>query len=165
MQMNTEIEKELHRRELEEKNLQFTHFSNEDALKVGLTVADLAAKRSGAVVIEIVVNGNELFHYNMPGSNPRQCAWVKKKANMVFSAQMSSLHAGQFLEASGKDLWEDWRCSDAEYATIGGGFPIILKGTGIIGSLCCSGLPHTEDHRLLVDAVAEYLGADPYREA
>jgi len=162
--MNTGLDKELHKRELEEKNLQFSWFSNEDALKLGLLVEELARKRKGSVAIEIAVNGNVLFHYGMPGSNPRQCAWIKKKANMVFSAQMSSLHAGQFLQASGKDLWKDWRCSDAEYATIGGGFPIAIRGTGIIGSLCCSGLPHEEDHRLLVDAIAQYLGVDPYKE-
>ncbi len=161
--MGDNLRDELAKRELEEKNLQFDTFSNEDALALGLQVLSLAKERNAVVAMEIVVNGNEIFHYNMPGSNPRQCNWIKKKANMVFSAQMSSLHAGQFLEATGKDLWVDWRCSEADYATIGGGFPIILKGTGIIGSICCSGLPHEQDHKLLVDSISTFLGVNPYK--
>lgn len=159
-----DIKEQLKLRKLEEKNLQFDHFNNEDALALGLTILETAKERGAVVAMEITVNGNEIFHYNMPGSNPRQCNWIKKKANMVFSAQMSSLHAGQFLEDTGKDLWVDWRISDADYATIGGGFPIILKGTGIIGSVCCSGLPHEQDHQLLVDSIGKMLGVDPYHE-
>ena len=153
-----DLKNELLLREAEEKELVFEHFSNEDALALGLEVLRLAKERGANVVIEITVNGVELFHYNMPGTNERQCMWVRRKGNMVRTAQMSSLHAGQLIAFKGLDLWEDWRMDDDEYATIGGGFPISIKGTGIIGSVTCSGLPHEEDHRLLVDSVRSFLG-------
>ena len=86
--------------------------------------------------------------------------WVQGKQNTVQVAQMSSLHAGQFLASEGKDLWKDWRLSDADYAILGGGFPITVAGTGVIGAVACSGLPHEEDHRLLVDSISELLGID-----
>ena len=50
------------------------------------------------------------------------------------------------------------------YAAIGGGFPITLAGTGIVGAVACSGLPHPEDHRLLVDCISEMLGIDLTKE-
>lgn len=43
---------------------------------------------------------------------------------------------------------------------MGGGFPITLVGTGVIGAVACSGLPHEEDHKLLIDAISEVLGVD-----
>ena len=46
------------------------------------------------------------------------------------------------------------------YAAIGGGFPIALKGTGVIGAVACSGLPHEQDHQLLVDALCAVLNVD-----
>ena len=79
---------------------------------------------------------------------------------MVQVSQISSLRAGQYLQCEGKDLWKDWRLSDADYAAIGGGFPIALKGTGVIGAVACSGLPHEQDHQLLVDALCAVLNVD-----
>ena len=84
--------------------------------------------------------------------------WVRRKANMVRAAQVSSLHAMQQREAEGKDMIKDWGLDPLEYAAIGGGFPIRLKGTGIIGAVAVSGLPHREDHQLIVEALSEYLG-------
>ena len=59
-----------------------------------------------------------------------------------------------------KDQEKDWRLNNEEYGAIGGGFPIIVKGTGIIGAVACSGLAHTDDHQLLVDSIAEILGVE-----
>ena len=96
----------------------------------------------------------------MEGSNQRHALWVKRKQNMVNTIQISTLHACQQLIAEGKDQWKDWRLNEAEYGAIGGGFPFILVGTGVIGSVACSGLPHEEDHKLLIDAISEILGVD-----
>ena len=44
-----------------------------------------------------------------------------------------------------------------EIACCGGGFPLTVKNTGVIGTICVSGLPHLEDHNFIVDALKEYL--------
>ena len=49
---------------------------------------------------------------------------------------------------------------EADYAAIGGGFPIIVAGTGVVGAVACSGLPHEMDHQLLVDAICQILDVD-----
>jgi uncharacterized protein (UPF0303 family) len=40
----------------------------------------------------------------------------------------------------------------------GGGFPITVKGAGIIGVIAVSGLPEREDHGVVVDALCDHLG-------
>lgn len=148
----------LAQRRKEEEMLRFPAFSYEDALTLGLKIIEKAKERGAAVAIDIEVNGNQLFHYAMPGSNKRHAMWIRRKHNMVQTAQISSLHAFQQLIHEGKDQWKDWRMNEADYGAIGGGFPIHVAGTGIIGSVACSALPHEEDHRLLVDSISEMLG-------
>ena len=158
--MNEELKLALAQREKEETLLCFDKFSNEDALALGLKIIEKAQQRGAAVAIDIVVNGVQIFHYNMPGSNKRHAMWIWRKENMVQVSQCSTLHAMYQLQRDGKDQELDWRLNKGEYGAIGGGFPIIVKGTGIIGSVACSGLAHTEDHQLLVDSIAELLGVE-----
>lgn len=155
--MNNMTEALAHRRK-EEELLRFSSFSNEDALTLGLKIVEKAKQRGAAVAIDIEVNGNQLFHYAMPGSNKRHALWIRRKQNMVQTTLISSLHAYQQLINEGKDQWKDWRLNEADYGAIGGGFPIHVIGTGIVGAVACSALPHEEDHRLLVDSISEMIG-------
>ena len=155
-----EIKEKIALRQKEEALLCYPKFNNEDALALGLKIADLAKEWGVAVAIDVEVNGVQLFHYNMPGSHERNCMWIRRKHNTVRTCQISTLHAGQQLEMMGKELWRDWKLEEKDYAVLGGGFPINVAGTGIIGSVACSGLPHEEDHRLLITAISEILGVD-----
>lgn len=154
------LAQELAKRAKEEELLCFDKFSNEDALALGLKIVEKAKQRNAAVAIDIEVNGVQLFHYNMPGSNKRHAMWIRRKQNMVQVSQCSTLHAMYQLIRDNKDQEKDWRLNNAEYGAIGGGFPITVKGTGIIGAVACSGLAHTDDHQLLVDSIAELLGVE-----
>ena len=44
-------------------------------------------------------------------------------------------------------------------------FPIIVKGAGAIGSITVSGLPESEDHRVVVETIADYLKLDKAKYA
>lgn len=156
--MNPNTKNMLARRRKEEAVLCFPKFSNEDALALGLKIIEKAKERGACVAIGIEINGNQIFHYAMPGSNKRFALWVRRKLNMVQTILISTLHAYYQLLDEGKDQWKDWRLNEAEYAAIGGGFPIHVTGTGVIGAVACSGLPHEDDHKLLVDSISEFLG-------
>jgi len=158
--MSEELKKALARREKEEALLCFDHFSNEDALALGLKVVEKAKERGVSVAVGIDINGTEMFHYTMTGASQRLGMWVKRKQNTVRETWISTYHVHQQLIHDGKDLWKNWRLNDVEYGSIGGGFPITIKGTGVVGSIACSGLPHEEDHQLLVDALCDMLGVD-----
>jgi uncharacterized protein (UPF0303 family) len=42
----------------------------------------------------------------------------------------------------------------------GGGFPILLEGTGPVGSVVISGLPQRDDHNMVIMALAKLLEKD-----
>jgi uncharacterized protein (UPF0303 family) len=47
-----------------------------------------------------------------------------------------------------------------DHAQAGGGFPIHLKGTGVVGVITVSGVPQREDHGFVVEMLCEFLGQD-----
>ncbi|TGW07145.1 hypothetical protein EN788_38365, partial [Mesorhizobium sp. M2D.F.Ca.ET.145.01.1.1] len=48
----------------------------------------------------------------------------------------------------------------ADYVLAGGGFPVAVKGAGVIGVIAVSGLPERQDHGVVVDALCDHLGID-----
>ncbi|TIU11449.1 MAG: hypothetical protein E5W49_28110, partial [Mesorhizobium sp.] len=48
----------------------------------------------------------------------------------------------------------------SDYVLAGGGFPVTVKGAGVIGVIAVSGLPEREDHGVVVDALCSHLGVD-----
>ncbi|TJW48227.1 MAG: hypothetical protein E5W83_03810, partial [Mesorhizobium sp.] len=53
----------------------------------------------------------------------------------------------------------------ADYVLAGGGFPVTVKGAGVIGVVAVSGLPEREDHGVVVDALCAHLGIDAHKLA
>ena len=47
-----------------------------------------------------------------------------------------------------------------DYVMAGGGFPITVRGIGVVGSVTVSGLHERDDHEIGVAAICDYLGAD-----
>jgi len=141
----------------QEELLRFEHFSNEDALEVGMLLIEEAKKRNVPVAIDIIVNGYKVFRYGFQGTNPHNDMWLRRKMNTVNTVHKSSLQVFTILEQTGGNLEEDWFLDPMEYACMGGGFPIYIKGTGIIGCIGVSGLPHFEDHQVIVDALCRHL--------
>jgi len=58
------------------------------------------------------------------------------------------------------DITQRYHLSPADFAWVGGSFPITLRGTGVIGSVTVSGLPDREDHQIVVDALCDLLGLE-----
>jgi len=67
------------------------------------------------------------------------------------------------LEQDGRTIEARHGLTLADYAMHGGGFPIILRGTGVVGSVISSGLHQRVDHGMVVDALAGVLGIDVER--
>ncbi len=146
--------------EKQEEILRFKHFSNEDALSLGLLFIEYAKSKSLSIAIDITVNGYQIFRYGFEGTRSFNDKWLKRKINTVNTLNKSSLHVGQILADNNKDLVSDWHLDPNEYTSIGGGFPIYLEGTGVIGSVCVSGLPHEEDHEVIINVLKDYLKVD-----
>lgn len=154
------LELELKRLEEEEKACVFEHFSNEDAWELGKMLVEAAKERGAETAFEIVVNGYTLFRYSFQGADLWNEQWLTRKKNTVQLKKMSTLRLRVYLEFIGKDFEKDWCLSREKYTDFGGGFPIRIKGTGVVGSVCCSGLPHEQDHALVVSTILKYLNKD-----
>ena len=138
----------------QEEKFQFEHFSREDALKIGLKLHENAKEQP--VAVEITVNGLVVFRYFGEGAKPDSELWLARKRNAVELTEGSSLRMFAEMEAAGQTFADRKLCGD-DYAA-GGGFPIALRGTGAIGSICVSGFDdHLDDHQLVINTLAEYL--------
>ena len=143
--------------EQQEAELQFSSFSNEDAVAIGLSLYETAKARALPITIDIMRNGQQLFHLAMPGTSPDNDQWVIRKCRLVNRFQMSSYRVGTQLRSQGQTLEERFELSHHEYAAHGGCFPILIKGTGMVGTVTVSGLAQEDDHALVVDAIGKYL--------
>ncbi|HEY5584330.1 MAG TPA: heme-degrading domain-containing protein [Ruminiclostridium sp.] len=141
----------------EENELQFTEFTNETALKIGLNLIEKAKDNNKRITINITRNGHQLFHYSFGGTTPENDQWIIRKNRVVNRFSKSSLHVGTLLLNANTTIEERHHIKSSEYAAIGGAFPIIIKNTGVIGTITVSGLPKNEDHDMVVAAIKEQL--------
>ncbi len=141
----------------QEQELQFTTFSNETALQLGLALLEAARSASKPVAIDIARHGLQLFHYAMEGTAVDNGEWIRRKNNVVNRFGHSSYFVGISLKSAGQTIEEKYLISSQEYAAHGGAFPIILRETGVIGTITVSGLPQEEDHKLVTGTIRAFL--------
>src|SRR5215510_4400964 len=151
------IEHDLDKIALQERRLQFTEFNSTVAWELGVRLKTAAEKRGAAIAIDIQLHGHPLFSYGMPGITPDNWEWVRRKRNVVMRYHRSSYAIGLKHERAGTTLEGSTGLDLRDYSTHGGCFPIMLAGTGCVGTITVSGLPQREDHSIVVSVLQEYL--------
>jgi uncharacterized protein (UPF0303 family) len=141
----------------QEAEIQFTEFSNETALEVGLALLEAARATGKAVTIDITRSGQQLFHYAMSGTSVDNDEWVKRKSNTVLRFGHSSYSMGISLKNADQTIKQKYLLSESEYAAHGGSFPLLIRNVGIVGTITVSGLPQAEDHELVVTTLRAFL--------
>src|SRR5215831_9489616 len=144
------IDRDLEKIALQEKRLKFKHFDSEVAWALGTALKAAAEKRHVAVAIDIQLNGHTLFSYSMTGTTPDNWDWIRRKRNVVLRYHCSSFAIGLKHARAQTTLQEKPGLELKDFAAHGGGFPILLEGTGCIGTITVSGLPQREDHALVI---------------
>lgn len=142
----------------QEEELQFSGFTNETALQIGLLLVETAKKENKSITIDITRSNQQLFHYSFAGTSPDNDQWVLRKNRVVNRFLRSSFYYEILLKSEGKTAEEKLEINHFEYATHGGAFPIILKNSGVIGTITVSGLRAEEDHEMVVKALKTHLG-------
>ena len=145
---------------IEEKQLQFTNFNEDTAWEIGCWLVEYATQNELPITIDIRRGEHQLFHASRPGTSADNDEWVKRKVRLVNRFGHSSFYIGQFLKSEGKSIEEMFLLPESEYAPHGGCFPIITKGTGVVGTITISGLPQEDDHKVVVQAIKHYLEAN-----
>ena len=142
----------------QEERLQFGRFDHQDAWDLGVRLVGLAQERGHAVTIDIRLGDHQLFHYALAGTSADNDDWIERKIRVVRRFGHSSYLVGQTFRDRGTTFEQDQsHLEPALYAAHGGCFPIILKGTGPVGTVTVSGLPQLDDHRLVVEALELFL--------
>ncbi|MYM41821.1 heme-degrading domain-containing protein [Duganella qianjiadongensis] len=141
----------------QENALQFTTFSSDTALALGLKVIELARYKQKSITVQISVNGKLLFQHAMQGATADQADWIRRKSNVVLRFGRSSYAVGCDYRQRGVAFDQQKHLPAEDYAAFGGAFPILLRGSGMIGTAAVSGLRQAEDHALLVEALQAVL--------
>ena len=144
----------------EEQELQFAGFSETTAWLIGSQMVEHAMREHLPITIDIRRGEHMLFHASLPGTAADNDEWVRRKARLVNRFGHSSFYMGQMLKSKGKRIEESYLIPESEYAAHGGCFPIIVKGTGMVGTITVSGLPQEEDHKLVVQSIREFLAKE-----
>ena len=142
----------------QEREIQFNSFNNVTALDLGLRLVVAARTIGQAVTVDICRNGQQLFHYALPGTSVDNDEWIKRKNRVVNRFGHSSYYMGVYYQSRQTTIGEKSLLDPTEYAPHGGAFPIIIREVGVVGTITVSGLPQVEDHRLVVSTLREFLG-------
>jgi uncharacterized protein (UPF0303 family) len=93
----------------------------------------------------------------MSGTTPDNLDWIRRKRNVVMRYHRSSYAVGLKHEKAQTNLQDRVGLELKDYAPHGGCFPILLAGTGCVGTITVSGLPQRDDHMLVVSVLQDYL--------
>lgn len=142
----------------QERRLAFDVFDEATAFAIGTAIRERALEEKLGIVIDIRTFDRPLFYAALPGSTGSNPDWARRKINVV----------KRFLKSTYRMVLEQQRpdrtfkvgegIDSADYVLAGGGFPITVKGAGVIGVIAVSGLPEREDHGVIVDALCDHLG-------
>jgi uncharacterized protein (UPF0303 family) len=154
------IENDLARLREQERILVFKSFDEVQAFALGARLHRLGIERELPVIVDVSLWDRPLFYAALPGSAAGNREWARRKVNSVRHYQKSSYR--MFLEQGAQEriFAPDHGLDPRDYAIAGGAFPIRLDGVGAIGAVAVSGLPQRDDHNLVVEALAGYLGIE-----
>lgn len=158
-----DLQETIARVEEDERRLQFLTFSDDDAFTLGAQMRTLALARGHAIAIDIARGEQRLFHTALPGTAAHNGIWIERKKRTVREWACSSYAVGlrfPLLDAPYTLETAPWM-DPRSYSGSGGGFPIVVAGAGLVGTVAVSGLRHDLDHDFIVDALERFLGLEP----
>lgn len=137
----------------QQQELRLPSFDLDDAWRLGCLIVTVARERGLAVTVDIRHGEQQAFHAALPGTSPDNDDWILRKAAVVRRFGEASYLVGERYRAKGRAFDLD----PAHYAAHGGSFPLVVRGTGAVGTVTVSGLPQLEDHRLVTECLARFL--------
>ena len=153
LQRNIEIVDE------QQQKLRFGSFDYSDALQLGMQIIE-EAKNSfhNPVSVRIDIDGVTAFYHLMDGTNLGNDWWMRKKLNgSQITGDSSFMNYLKIIEGDKKESFP-WVKDEGSFAAVGGCFPITLINGKPKGFAMVSGLPHYQDHQLLVNSLSNFTG-------
>jgi uncharacterized protein (UPF0303 family) len=132
--------------------LRFDELTHEQALSIGMDIAARAEERELPIQVSVYLGEHHVFRYACVGTNEVNDQWVARKKATVYKFHEPTFLVGQRYAARGEDFYEVTGLPEEIYAVHGGGFPLFVKDE-FVGAVFVSGIPHEEDHAMLVEAL------------
>jgi uncharacterized protein (UPF0303 family) len=144
----------------QEQGLVFAEFNEAVAFEIGSALRERALREHLGIVADVRTWDRPLFYMALPGTTGDNPNWVRRKTNVVQRMMKSSYRVVLEKNFEG-DAFPPMRGLDnMDFVLAGGGFPVRVKGAGIIGAITVSGLHQRDDHSIVVDAICDHLGLD-----
>jgi len=140
--------------EAEQSRLTLPRFDETHALQLGLILVELASGMP--VVINIRNTNRTFFHAALPGSQPNNDNWARRKSNVALLMGRSSMLVRLKYLERGRTLAVDG-LAGADYADHGGAVPVMVQGVGMVAVCTVSGLAQEDDHRLVIQGIETLL--------
>lgn len=144
----------------QEQGLVFPGFDEHVAFALGMRIRERALREKLPIVADVRLWDRPLFYFALPGTTGDNPHWVRRKANTVQRLLKSTYRIVLEKNWEGDGFPPRRGLDPLDFALAGGGFPISVQGTGIIGAVTVSGLHERDDHEVVVAAICEQLGAD-----
>lgn len=144
----------------QENVLQFPSFSEDDAWKLGQAMRAMAVARKLPLVMDIRIGQRPLFYTALAGTSQDNYEWVRRKVRTVVRFEKSSYLVGREHEKKNIVFSAMRGINPMKYALAGGGFPLRVKGAGMIGTVTVSGIPQRQDHAFVAESLCNYLNID-----
>jgi uncharacterized protein (UPF0303 family) len=142
----------------QERRLRVPRFDLDVAWRLGSRLREIAQERRVSLTIEVRLARETVFYCAMEGTTPANADWIRRKRNTVELLQRSSYGVGRSLERDARTLEQTMGLSTRDFASHGGGFPLLVEGVGCVGVVTVSGAPQRQDHEIVVAALAELCG-------
>ena len=144
----------------QEETLVFPAFGEAVAFKIGAAIRERALAENLPIIVDIRLWDRPLFYAALPGSTADNANWARRKRNVVQMFLKSTYRMVLEQQRPDRTFKAGEGLDPADYVLAGGGFPVTVKGAGVIGVIAVSGLPERQDHGVVVDALCDHLGVD-----
>lgn len=123
--------------------------------RLGSLMREAAARGHKPVAIQITHGLDPIFLSVLPGATADNVEWIRRKTATAQRFHQSTLRLQLASAAGGYDFNQRYRLSESEFVAAGGAVPLFVHGAGMVGVAAVSGLPSTEDHEMVVEALKE----------
>ncbi|BCW69517.1 heme-degrading domain-containing protein [Arthrobacter sp. NicSoilB8] len=140
-----------------EEELVFPAFDHHDAWRLGSLIANHAIAEGHAVAIDIRRHNVVLFRCVLPGATADQEEWIRRKSATTLRFEHSTALLAEDFASKDYDPTQGGWLAPADYTLAGGSFPVRVRNAGVVAAVTASGLSSDDDHRLVVEAIRDYL--------
>ena len=144
----------------QERLLVFSAFDEATAFEIGSAIRARGLAEGLGIIVDIRTFDRPLFYAALPGSTASNPDWARRKINVVRRFLKSTYRMVLEQQRPDRTFKPGEGIGIEDYVLAGGGFPITVKGAGVIGAIAVSGLPEREDHAVVVDALCDHLGIE-----